>query len=66
MKRAIQSMCAVLLGIGLVASVALLADRFAHHGLFAPIVWGAIVILLGVYVGLYRRAQRQTNSGRGG
>ena len=66
MKRAIQSMCAVLFGIGLVASVALLADRFAHHGLFAPIVWGAIAILLGVYVGLYRRAQRHSNSGRGG
>ena len=66
MKRAIQSLCAVLLGVGLIASVALLADRFAHHVLFAPIVWGAIVILLGVYVGLYRRAQRHSNSGRGG
>ena len=66
MKHAIQSFVALLLGISGIVAVALLADRFEHHALFATVVYGAIVLLLAVYVGLYRRAQRHSNSGRGG
>ena len=66
MKHAIQSLVALLLGISGIVAVALLANRFKHHALFATVVYGAIVILLGVYYWLHRRAQRDTNPGRGG